>query len=29
MIETMEQSGVVSAPDNGKRQVLASPPPES
>ena len=29
MIETMEQSGVVSAPDNGKRQVLAPPPPES
>ena len=28
MIETMEQSGVVSAPDNGKREVLAPPPPE-
>ena len=29
MIETMEQSGVVSAPDNGKREVLAPPPPEN
>ncbi len=28
MIETMEQCGVVSAPDNGKRAVLAPPPPE-
>ncbi len=28
MIETMEQSGVVSAPDNGKREVLAPEPPE-
>ena len=29
MIETMEQTGVVSPPDNGKREVLAPPPPES
>lgn len=28
MIETMEQCGVVSTPDNGKREVLAPPPPE-
>ena len=28
MIETMEQAGVVSPPDNGKREVLAPPPPE-
>ncbi len=28
MIETMEQSGVVSVSDNGKREVLAPPPPE-
>ncbi len=28
MIETMEQSGVVSAPDNGKREVLVAAPPE-
>lgn len=28
MIESMEQSGVVSAPDNGKREVLAPMPPE-
>ena len=28
MIETMEQSGVVSAPNNGKREVLAPPPSE-
>ena len=28
MIETMEQSGVVSAPDNGKREVLAPEPPK-
>jgi S-DNA-T family DNA segregation ATPase FtsK/SpoIIIE len=27
MIETMEQTGVVSPPDNGKREVLAPPPP--
>ncbi|MCY4226937.1 MAG: DNA translocase FtsK 4TM domain-containing protein [Gammaproteobacteria bacterium] len=27
MIESMEQSGVVSAVDNGKRTVLAPPPP--
>ena len=27
MIESMEQSGVVSASDNGKRTVLAPPPP--
>ncbi|MYB33925.1 MAG: hypothetical protein F4X92_02135, partial [Gammaproteobacteria bacterium] len=27
MIESMEQSGVVSAADNGKRTVLAPPPP--
>ena len=29
MIDTMQQSGVVSAPDNGKREVLAPPPPEN
>lgn len=29
MIETMEQAGVVSPPDNGKREVLAPPPPET
>ena len=28
MIESMEQSGVVSPPDNGKREVLAPMPPE-
>ncbi len=28
MIETMEVGGVVSPPDNGKREVLAPPPPE-
>ena len=28
MIDCMEQSGVVSAPDSGKREVLAPPPPE-
>ncbi len=28
MIESMEQTGVVSAADNGKRTVLAPPPPE-
>lgn len=28
MIETMEQTGVVTAPDNGKREVLVPPPPE-
>ncbi len=28
MIETMEQSGVISVSDNGKREVLAAPPPE-
>ncbi len=28
MIETMEQSGVVSGPNNGKREVLVDPPPE-
>lgn len=27
MIEVMEESGVVSASDNGKREVLAAPPP--
>ncbi len=27
MIETMEQTGVVSPPDNGTREVLAPPPP--
>ncbi len=27
MIETMEESGVVSASDNGKREVLVAPPP--
>ena len=29
MIETMEESGVVSRSDNGKREVLAPPPPEA
>ena len=29
MIETMEQAGVVSPPDNGKREVLAPAPPEN
>lgn len=28
MIETMEEAGVVSPADNGKREVLAPPPPE-
>ena len=28
MIETMEQTGVVSTPDNGKREVLAPEPPQ-
>ena len=28
MIETMEESGVVGPSDNGKREVLAPPPPE-
>jgi len=29
MIESMEESGVVSAADNGKREVLAPPPPKT
>ena len=29
MIETMEESGVVSTSDNGKREVLAAPPPSA
>ena len=29
MIEVMEQTGVVSPPDNGKREVLVPPPPEA
>ena len=28
MIEVMEETGVVSPSDNGKREVLAPPPPE-
>ncbi|NKB76318.1 MAG: cell division protein FtsK [Gammaproteobacteria bacterium] len=28
MVETMEEGGVVSSADNGKREVLAPPPPE-
>ncbi len=29
MIETMQQSGVISTSNNGKREVLAPPPPEN